>query len=158
MNRIALAAIVGFRLLMASQAPAQPRLVKDVYGVGVAGNCCTHGAGICGMFKARPEFRVAAAFEKNPPRAKELAEVLGKPLAASYDAVIQNPEVDVVAVTCDPCDKAAIVEKAARAGKHIFLNKPPCDSLDAARRIARVVKEHNVWLVHDIPMVRVLYW
>jgi predicted dehydrogenase len=154
MNRIALAAIVGFRLLTASQAPAQPRLVKDVYGVGVAGNCCTHGAGICGMFKARPEFRVVAAFEKNPRRAKELADVLGKPLAASYDAVIRNPEVDIVAVTCDPCDKAAIVDKAARAGKHIFLNKPPCDSLDAARRIVRAVSEHKVWLVHDIPMVR----
>ena len=154
MNRIALAAIVAFRLLMASQASAQPKLVKDVYGVGVAGNCCTHGAGVCGMFKARPEFRVVAAFEKNPPRAKELADVLGKPLAASYDAVIRNPQVDVVAVTCDPCDKAAIVEQSARAGKHIFLNKPPCDSLDAARRIARAVNEHKVWLVHDIPMVR----
>ena len=90
----------------------------------------------------------------NPRRAKELADVLGKPLAASYDAVIQNPAVDIVAVTCDPCDKAAIVEKAARAGKHIFLNKPPCDSLDAARRIVRAVTEHKVWLVHDIPMVR----
>jgi predicted dehydrogenase len=135
-------------------AIAQPRLVKDVYGIGVAGNCCTHGAGICGMFKARKDTRVVAAFEQNPRRAKELADVLGKPLAASYDAVIQHPAVDIVAVTCDPCDKAAIVEKAARAGKHIFLNKPPCDSLDAARRIARAVAEHKVWLVHDIPMVR----
>ena len=154
MDRMALVVIVGLGLSFAPEASAQPKLVKDIYGVGVAGNCCTHGAGVCGTFKARPEFRVVAAFEKNPARAKELADVLGKPLAASYDAVIQNPEVDVVAVTCDPCDKATMVEKAARAGKHIFLNKPPCDSLDAARRIARAVKEHKVWLVHDIPMVR----
>jgi predicted dehydrogenase len=106
------------------------------------------------MFKARTDTRVVAAFEPNPRRAKELADVLGKPLAASYDAVIENPEVDVVAVTCDPCDKAMIVEKAARAGKHVFLNKPACDSLDAARRIARAVAEHRIWLVYDIPMVR----
>jgi predicted dehydrogenase len=79
---------------------------------------------------------------------------LGKPLAASYDAVITDPAVDFVAISCDPCDKATMVEKAARAGKHIFLNKPPCESLDSARRIAEAVKEHPVWLVHDIPMVR----
>jgi predicted dehydrogenase len=154
MNRIALAVAACIGLGLGQMAMAQPRLVKDVYGIGVAGNCCTHGAGVCAMFKARKDTRVVAAFEPNPPRARELADVLGRPLAASYDAVIQNPEVDIVAVACDPCDKAAIVEKAARAGKHVFLNKPPCESLDAARRIARAVAEHRVWLVHDIPMVR----
>jgi predicted dehydrogenase len=80
--------------------------------------------------------------------------VLGKPLATSYDAVIHDPSVDIVAVSCDPCDKADMVEKAARAGKAIFLNKPPCDSLDAARRIADAVRLNHAWLVHDIPMVR----
>ncbi len=154
MNRMALAAAVGIGLWFGSVATAQPRLVKDVYGIGVAGNCCTHGAGICAMFKGRSDTRVVAAFEQHSPRAQELADALGKPLAESYDAVIQDPAVDIVAVTCDPCDKAAMVEKAARAGKPIFLNKPPCDSLEAARRIARAVAEHKVWLVHDIPMVR----
>lgn len=154
MNRIAILFLVSLGVLVASEASAQSKLLKDVYGVGVVGNCCTHGAGICGMFNGRKDARVVAAFEQNPRRAKELAEALGKPLAESYDAVIQHPEVDIVAVTCDPCDKATMVEKAARAGKAVFLNKPPCDSLDAARRIARAVEEHKVWLVHDIPMVR----
>jgi predicted dehydrogenase len=154
MKQITLAAVLGLGLGLTPATIGQPRLVKDIYGIGVAGNCCTHGAGICAMFRARSDTRVVAAFEQHPRRAKELADALGKPLAASYDAVIQDPAVDIVAVTCDPCDKAAIVEKAARAGKHVFLNKPPCDSLDAARRIARAASEHKVWLVHDIPMVR----
>jgi predicted dehydrogenase len=154
MNRIVLSAVVIVSASLASDASAQSKLVKDVYGVGVVGNCCTHGAGICGMFNGRKDTRVVAAFEQNPRRAKELADALGKPLAESYDAVIRRPDVDIVAVTCDPCDKAAMVEKAAQAGKAVFLNKPPCDSLDAARRIARAVEEHKVWLVHDIPMVR----
>jgi predicted dehydrogenase len=154
MRKVTLAASLGLGLWLGHVAAAQPRLVKEVYGIGVAGNCCTHGAGICSMFKARGDTRVVAAFEQHPRRARELADVLGKPLAASYDAVIQDPAVDIVAVACDPCDKATIVEKAARAGKHVFLNKPPCDSLGAARRIARAVAEHKVWLVHDIPMVR----
>ncbi len=123
-------------------------------GVGVLGNSCTHGAGIVGMFKNHPRTRVVAVFEQEPRRAKELEQAFGAPLAKSYDDVIHHPQVDVVAVTCNPCDKATMVEKAAAAGKPIFLNKPFCDSLDNARRIAAAVARHKVWLVHDIPMVR----
>ena len=126
------------------------------YGVGILGNCCTHGAGLCGMFQGRPDTHVVAAHEKDPRRAAELAEVLGAPLAASYDAVVAHPDVSIVAVSCDPCDKADMVERAAAAGKPIFLNKPFCDSLDNARRIAAAVEKHQVPLVHDIPMVRLI--
>jgi len=124
------------------------------YGVGILGNCCTHGAGLCAMFQQRPDTRVVAAFETDPRRAAELEQTLGAPLAASYDAVIAQPEVDFVAVSCDPCDKATMVEKAAAAGKPIYLNKPFCDSLNSARRIVAAVEKYKVPLVHDIPMVR----
>ena len=140
--------------LVTRPAVGQQRNVKEVYGVGIVGNCCTHGAGLCTMFQGRKETRVVAAFESNPRRAGELERVLGRSLARSADLVIGNPNVDIVAIACDPCDKAEIVEKAARAGKAIFLNKPACDSLDAARRIAETVQQHKIWLVHDIPMVR----
>lgn len=148
-----LSMLAGF-LPLSLTATAQQKLIKDVYGVGILGNCCTHGQGICSTFKARPDTRVVAAYESNPRRAKELADAFGASLSASYDAVIANPEVDFVAVTCDPSDKAVLVKKAAAAGKHIFLNKPFADSLDSARRIYQAVRRHQVWLVHDIPMVR----
>ena len=132
--------------------------VKKVktYGVGILGNCCTHGAGACAAFKRRADTRVVAAYERNERRARELEKALGSPLATSYDEVIRHPEVDLVAITCDPCDKADMVEKSVAAGKHIWLNKPFCDSLDNARRIAEAVKRYKVWLVHDIPMVRLV--
>ena len=124
------------------------------YRVGILGNCCTHGKGCCAVFKRHSDTRLVAAYEKNPRRAKELQEVLGAPLANSYDDVINHPEVDFVAIACDPGDKADMVEKAAAAGKHIFLNKPLCESLDSAHRIAEAVKTHNIHFVYDIPMVR----
>ena len=124
------------------------------YNVGILGNCCTHGAGICNMFKSRSDTHVVAAYEENPRRAEELQGIFGVPLSSSYEAVINHPEVDFVAVTCDPGAKADMVESAAAAGKHIFLNKPLCESLDSARRIAEAIKTHNVHFVHDIPMIR----
>ena len=49
-DRMALIATLGLAFSIVPAVSAQPRLVKDVYGVGIAGNCCTHGAGVCGMF------------------------------------------------------------------------------------------------------------
>ena len=109
---------------------------------------------MCRMFMGRSDTRVVAAFEANERRATELGDVLGAPLAGSYDEVIGHPHVEIVAITCDPCDKAEWVERAAVAGKHIFLNKPMCESLTSARRIADAVRRHGVHFVHDIPMVR----
>ena len=98
-------------------ADSPPRLIKELYGVGVVGNCCTHGAGAAAMFNGRGDTRVIAAYEKAPRRADELAETTKRPLAVSYDAVINDPAVDIVAITCDPADKAEMAEKAAAAGK-----------------------------------------
>lgn len=151
-------ALPVLHLLCASgfSADQVPTSRTRTYGVGILGNCCTHGAGLCQQFRRHPRTRVVAAFEKDPHRAAELQGALGWPLSESYEAVIRHPEVDLVAVACDPCDKADLVEKAAAAGRHIFLNKPFCDSLDNARRIAAAVKRHDVVLVHDIPMVRLI--
>lgn len=140
--------------LAAAVAEANEDHPMKKYGVGILGNCCTHGAGLCQMFKGRPDTRVVAAFEKDPRRGPELQQAFGSPLAKSYEEVFQHAEVDFVAISSDPCDKADLAEKAAAAGKHLFINKPFCDSLDNARRIARAAEEHHVWLVHDIPMVR----
>ncbi|HQK94821.1 MAG TPA: hypothetical protein PLD23_15030, partial [Armatimonadota bacterium] len=38
------------------------------YGVGILGDCCTHGAGLAGSLAAHPRVRVVAGFEKDPRR------------------------------------------------------------------------------------------
>ena len=43
---------------------------------------------------------------------------------------------------------------AARAGKHVFLNKPMCESLESAMRIEAAVERYGVQLVHDIEVIR----
>ena len=126
------------------------------YNVGILGNCCTHGAGICGMLNQRSDTNVVAAYEKNPRRAEELQGVLGRKLSSSYQEVMDTPNLDFVAVTCDPCDKADMVEQAAMRRLHILLYKPLCDSLENAHRIFATVKTNDVCFVYDIPMVRLI--
>jgi predicted dehydrogenase len=122
--------------------------------VGVLGNCCTHGEFVVAALRAEPGAELAAGWEDDPRRSGALAEALGMPLRAAPEELIEDPAIDVIAVSCAPCDKAHWVERAAEAGKHVFLNKPMCESLDSARRIRAAVGRHGVQLVHDIVVIR----
>jgi predicted dehydrogenase len=124
------------------------------YRVAVLGNCCTHGEFVVAALRREARAELVGGWEADPRRAHALARDLGVELAATAAALIDDPSVDIVAVCCDPCDKAHWVEQAAAAGKHVFLNKPFCDSLDSARRIEGAVERHGVQLVHDIAVMR----
>ena len=125
-----------------------------IFGGGILGNCCTHGAGLASMLANHPRVNLVAGYERNERRAGELAEAMGMELAASYQAVIEHPKTEILVVSTDPCDKAEMVEQACAAGKHVLLNKPFADSLDSARRVVRAVENSGVKLVQDIPMVK----
>jgi len=127
-----------------------------MYKVGVLGNCCTHGVGAVSSLNAREDIKIIAGYEPNPRRASELSNALGFALAKSYEEICENSDVDIVVITTDPCDKAKMVEKACKAGKHIFLNKPFCHTLADANRIVKAVEESGIKLVFDIPMVKFL--
>jgi predicted dehydrogenase len=101
-----------------------------------------------------PAADLVAGWEEDPRRAPALARALGVKLRPDPEALLDDPAIDVVAVCCAPCDKAHWVEQAAAAGKHVFLNKPFCESLESARRIEAAVERHDVQLVHDIVAVR----
>jgi predicted dehydrogenase len=137
---------------LAQQEAASMR--KERYGIGVLGNCCTHGAGLAGAFAGHPRTRVVAGYERDERRGPELAAAMKLPLSKSYEAVANHPDADILCVSSDPCDKAAMVELACSAKKPIYLNKPMCESLKSARRIEKAVREAGVPCVLDIPMVK----
>jgi predicted dehydrogenase len=122
--------------------------------VGVLGNCCTHGEFVVAALRAEPEAELAGGWEADPRRSGTLARALGRELHAAPEQLLEDPGIDVIAICSDPCDKAAWVERAAEAGKHVFLNKPMCESLDSARRIEAAVRRHGIQLVHDIVVLR----
>jgi predicted dehydrogenase len=124
------------------------------YRVAVVGNCCTHGEFVVAALQAEQRAELVGGWEADPFRAPGLAEALGADLAHSLEELIDDPSVDVVAVATSPHEKAQIVELAASAGKHIFLNKPMAESLASARRIVDAVRAHGVQLVHDIVVFR----
>jgi len=82
----------------------------------------------------------------------EIAAICGTS-KATVSRVLNNPEIEIIAIACSPHEKADWVEKAAQAGKHIFLNKPMAESLTSARRIEKAVAQYQVQLVYNIPVI-----
>ena len=99
---------------------------------------------------------MVTGYEKNPRRAEELKDAMDSELADSYRAVASNPNVQILVVTCDPCDKLELVELAAEAGKAVFINKPLCHTPSAARQLVEVIRKANIPAVFDAPMIKFL--
>lgn len=83
-------------------------------------------------------------WDSNPDTAKRRQEVTGGVIAESPEEIFNDPDVDGV-VICSITDKHIdLIPAAARAGKHIFAEKPVGMNGDEAEAIAKTVNESGV--------------
>ncbi len=86
-----------------------------------------------------------------PPRRKKLnaqmAESLGIPLLPNLDDALRRNDVHIVSMCAEPERRAPLIVRCAKAGKHVYLDKPlttsmrEADAIVAAFRQARVVQQ-----------------
>jgi myo-inositol 2-dehydrogenase / D-chiro-inositol 1-dehydrogenase len=89
------------------------------------------GAGRIGKVHAEtvafglPQARIVSIADVNRDAAVELANRCGIPkVAASSEEIFADPRVDAVLICSSTDTHAALIRQAARAGKHIFCEKP----------------------------------
>ncbi|KQX72608.1 Gfo/Idh/MocA family oxidoreductase [Aeromicrobium sp. Root472D3] len=83
-----------------------------------------------------PEATLVAVADPRPGVASELAGPLGARGETSVDAVLAADDVDAVVIAASSVAHAELIVAAARAGKHVFSEKPAgmtLDEIDAAR-------------------------
>ena len=109
------------------------------------------GAGRIGKLHANnlksrvPNVELVAVSDVYEPAAKELAETLGIPFFTSdYKKVIADPNVDAIFICSSTDTHSPISIEAARAGKHIFCEKPIDHDLDKIREVLNEVKKAGV--------------
>ncbi|MFN3802026.1 Gfo/Idh/MocA family protein [Belliella pelovolcani] len=106
-----------------------------------------------------PNIEVVALCEVNIELAREKATLLGIPEAYTFEAMLQNPEIDVVHI-CTPNFLHFSQSKAALlAGKHVVCEKPLATKIEEAEELVALAKEKGlVNAVHFnlryYPMVR----
>ena len=106
--------------------------------------------------------RIAAIF--GGTRAAQLAADYGAPEEQTYEALLARPDVDAVLLASPHSAHLPQAVAAARAGKHIYLEKPmaltvaECDAILAAAREAGVIVAVNkVSRFRDAPMTAKRY-
>jgi len=112
-------------------------------GVGIVG-CGGMGAALAQGLAGLETARVVAAYDEAPERATELAGKHGARACASYQELLADKAVEAVVVASPQFAHPANTVAAARAGKHVFCEKPMavtlegCDEMIAACRAAGV--------------------
>ncbi|MCA9097260.1 MAG: Gfo/Idh/MocA family oxidoreductase [Planctomycetaceae bacterium] len=71
----------------------------------------------------------------------------------SYQAVIDDPNIDVIYLPLPPNLHFEWIEKAAKAGKHLLVEKPVAISVSAAREMVDAARSHNVHLMDGVMWV-----
>lgn len=121
------------------------------FRVGLLGNRA-HQMSYGPVFQRRPDCRIVAAAEHHPEKARPLAERFGVPCVADYDAVLEDPDVDLVSIATDFYLKRPLIRKAVACGKHVLVDKPLCRTMREAREILRAARGSRVRIVLSYPL------
>ncbi len=97
-----------------------------------------HGPGLV----SAPSVDLVGVWGRSPERAAALAETLGVPAYDDYQALLGD--VDAVAFTVPPHVQAPMALTAARAGKHLLLDKPIALDIEAANALVAAVEASGV--------------
>ena len=96
---------------------------------------------------AHPGNRLVGVVSRDQGRADTFAKKFGAAHAyTSYDELLRNPDVTVVAIHTPNSQHAGQAIAAARAGKHVFCDKPMATSVADAERIVRECEKAGVKL------------
>jgi predicted dehydrogenase len=85
---------------------------------------------------------LAGVWGRDPAKAAALADQFGSTAYEDIDALIDA--VDAVSFAVAPDVQTGLAERAARAGRHLLLEKPIATRIDAAERLASAVASAGV--------------
>jgi len=88
------------------------------------------------------EWDFAGVWGRRPDAAKELADQYGVPAYDDVDALLAD--VDAVAVALPPSVQAELAVRAARAGRHLLLDKPLAPTVEQGQAVVDAVREAGV--------------
>jgi UDP-N-acetyl-2-amino-2-deoxyglucuronate dehydrogenase len=127
--------------------------VKGKTGIGIIGLGMAVQPHAQALQELSGSATVIAGFSPTPARRAAFEKTFGLPTVATEAALLADPAVDVVLVLTPPRTHAEVALRAARAGKHVLVEKPLdvdlasaralVDAFDDAGRTLGVVLQHR---------------
>ncbi|UCH24456.1 MAG: Gfo/Idh/MocA family oxidoreductase [Trueperaceae bacterium] len=113
------------------------------------------GTGIIGelhafTFSRLPHAELVAVCDLDEARARGVAKTFGaKSVYSDYRALLEDPSIDAVSVVTPDFAHREIAVAAAKAGKHLLVEKPLATTSDDAEAIVKAAEEAGVTLMVD---------
>jgi predicted dehydrogenase len=118
------------------------RAKVGVIGLGLFGT--TH----IEAYKGLPYAEVIAVADSAPGRAKEIAKIYNIPRwFENYEELLAIEELDAVSIVTPESAHLAPVEAAARAGKHMLVEKPMAHTVSEVERMIAAAKKADLILM-----------
>lgn len=95
-------------------------------------------------YSPSPSVELTSCFSRNPERRNRFAADFGCAPAESLDELLADPGVEGVVVTVPNDQHADVIEAAARAGKHVYVEKPVAVNPGDLTRISRALASYPV--------------
>lgn len=90
--------------------------------------------------------RIVGVFDVNHRAARDMSRALKTSFASSYDELLANPEVEAVLLSTPHHLHGPMTIDAAKAGKHVMVEKPVANNLDEALQMHRACRDAGVQL------------
>lgn len=101
-------------------------LAQDTEQLSVAlvGGAHIHTPGFIDLVKKRPDVKVKAVWDHDAARAQKRGQELNAPVAADLNQIWSDPQIKAVVIFSETDRHPELVFAAAKAGKHMFVEKP----------------------------------
>ncbi|MBI2481163.1 MAG: Gfo/Idh/MocA family oxidoreductase [Planctomycetia bacterium] len=127
-----------------------PDPVAPPYGVLLISGDHTHQPGYADALMADGRCKLIGVADEDDVHDQRrqlnqrLADRLGIPLLPSLADALARDDVQIVSVCAEPYRRGRIIVQAARAGKHLYLDKPLVGSMQDADAVVEAVRESGV--------------
>jgi predicted dehydrogenase len=132
----ALAALPGAALRAADATP------KTV--LALVGCAHIHTPGFIGLLSKRPDVRVKYVWDANPAIAAKRAPQLEAQVPKDVNEIWGDPEVKAVVICSETFRHPELVAAAAKAGKHMFVEKPLGFTGQESRAMAQAIEQAHL--------------
>lgn len=105
-----------------------------------------HIFGLARMARENPLFTISGYWEEDDAAREAGAPQFTEPAYPTYDALLADPSVDVVAVGDYYGIRGERIIRALRAGKHVICDKPVCTRMEELVQIEALLRQKNLKL------------
>src|SRR5918992_4420985 len=117
------------------------RVRVGLVGLGRMGRF--HAENLAGRVPAAALVRVV---DEDEDRARHMGDSLGVEWSSSFEVLLDDPEVEAVVIATPTPLHPEMIQQAARAGKHIFCEKPVSLELDSTVEAIQAARSAGVRL------------